>query len=446
MVESRVGCISSQPSWPSRLDRKTLNELVERAIRGNWARMLASVARAAGADFQLAEDALQEASLIALKRWPEDGVPRDPSLWLMTTARHKVIDQLRRRQTLQRKLEGIANEIDLDVDSADSREEAPEAELWVDDRLRLVFTCCHPALGLEAQIALTLRLMGGLTAEEIARAFLVPEPTMAKRLVRAKRKIRDARIPYRVPGIEDLSQRLIGVLRVIYLIFNEGYASTSAEALLRPELCAEAIRLARFLADLMPRETEVKGLLALLLLTHSRWRARAAHDGNLLVLDEQDRALWDWGLVEEGSRILDAAAAEGRPGPYLVEAAIAALHAQARTPDEVDWPQIVALYDQLSRMTANPIIALNRAAAVGIAYGPDAGLRCLDALERHPRLDRYHYLPAARADLLRRAGRHALAASAYERALQLCANPVERRYFERRLRELSEAQGGGEAR
>ncbi|MEA2639846.1 MAG: polymerase sigma-70 factor, subfamily [Chloroflexota bacterium] len=422
-----------------------MQELVERAIRDDWARMLASVARAAGADFQLAEDALQEASLVALRRWPEDGMPWNPSLWLMTVARHKVIDRLRREQTFQRKLAEVARELDLQEGSTDPNGDPPDAELWTDDRLRLVFTCCHPALGLEAQISLTLRLLGGLTAEEIARAFLVPEATMAKRLVRAKRKIRDAGIPYRVPGIEHLPQRLTGVLRVIYLIFNEGYTSTSAEALIRPQLCDEAIRLARLLAALLPREPEVKGLLALLLLTHSRWRARLDRVGDLLVLDEQDRSLWDWDLVQEGTAILDSVAVERRPGPYQVEAAIAALHAQACAPDQVDWPQIAALYGQLFRMTANPIVDLNRGAAVGMAYGPDAGLRYLDALDQNPRLDRYHYLHAARADLLRRAGRHAPAAQAYERALRLCGNPVERRYLERRLRELRDMQMRGEA-
>ncbi len=368
-------------------------------------------------------------------------MPASPAAWLITTARRKVIDRLRRQQTLTRKIAELGQTISVEEKSS-AGDDRSELDAWPDDRLRLIFTSCHPALALEAQVALTLRLIGGLTTEAIARAFIVPEHTMAKRLVRAKAKIRNARIPYAIPTSDELPNRLEGVLRVVYLIFNEGYASADAGSLTRPELCTEAIRLGRLLGLLLPKDPEVKGLISLMLLNHSHRHARVDVAGNLLVLEEQDRSLWDRALIEEGIGILDEAMAIKRSGPYQIEAAIAALHAQAPTARDVDWPQIAALYGRLLRVRTNPVIALNYAAAQGMAYGAAEGLHLIGEIEREHRLERYHYLHAARADLERRAGRYGEAALSYERAIKLCANPVESRYLERRLKEVRDACTG----
>ncbi|MQA00541.1 MAG: sigma-70 family RNA polymerase sigma factor [Dehalococcoidia bacterium] len=413
---------------------ETAREAVAGVAARHWARVVASVARTADGDFDVAEDAVQEALEAALVRWPRDGVPSHPDAWVITTARRRVIDRLRRARNLERKVRVLGREASGNAAPAPDASVGADGEAWPDDRLRLVFTCCHPALSLEARIALTLRLVAGLSAAEIARAFLVPEPTLARRLTRAKAKIRNARIPYRVPDAAELPERLEGVMRVVYLVFNEGYMATGGDRLSRPELCAEAIRLAEMLFELMP-EPEVAGLLALLVLIDSRRDARADGDGTLIVLEEQDRSLWDRNAIAHGVRLIDEAARAGPPGPYQVQAAIAALHATAASPEAVDWRQILALYDELLRLSPTPIVALNRAAALGMAAGPRAGLEAIDALAGDPRLERYH-LHAARADLLRRAGRPE-AAEAYRRAIDLCANDGERRYLERRLVEVA---------
>lgn len=407
---------------------------VEAVVVQHWARVVATVARTAGGDLGLAEDAVQGALEVALQRWPAEGVPRVPEAWVMTVARHRVIDALRRSSSLAEKVQVLGREaehLELDDPSGADHE---GAEAWPDDRLRLVFTCCHPALAIEAQIALTLRLIAGLSTPAIAHAFLVPEATMAKRLMRAKSKIRAASVPYQIPAVEDLPDRLAGVMRVIYLIFNEGYTATTSERLSRPELCAEAIRLAELLLDLLP-EPEVQGLLALLLLTDSRRETRSDKAGTLVVLEEQDRSRWDQATIARGVALIEAAAAQRRVGPYQVQAAIGALHATAPAASEVDWLQIVALYGELYRMMPTPIVALNRAAALGMAVTPEAGLAAIDELSEPERLAQYHHLHAARADLLRRAGRFDEAAAAYRLALNLCMNDGESRYLQRRLRE-----------
>jgi RNA polymerase sigma-70 factor (ECF subfamily) len=381
-------------------------------------------------DFDRAEEAVQEAFVRALETWPRDGVPDNPGAWITTTAKRRAIDRVRREENLKRKTQTLQVLADLEAlgGSEDDVSGIP------DDRLRLIFTCCHPALAMEARVALTLRTLGGLTTPQIARAFLVPEPTMAQRLVRAKRKIQQAGIPYRVPPPELLPERLPGVLAVLYLVFNEGYTTTSGP-LVRAELCEEAIRLARVLDRLMPGEPEVRGLLALLLLQHSRRDARTDAEGGLTLLEDQDRARWDHDAIDEGLALLDDTLARKQAGPYQVQAAIAALHARAPRPEDTDWPQIAALYGTLAKMSPSPVVELNRAVAVAMADGPERGLPLVDALAAE--LEGYHLFHAARADLLRRLDRRAEAAEAYRRALDLVANPAERTYLERRLTEVT---------
>jgi RNA polymerase sigma-70 factor (ECF subfamily) len=383
-------------------------------------------------DFDLAEDAVQEAFVQALRTWPERGVPDNPGAWITTTARNRAIDRLRREHTLREKTESLTRLAELERLGGDET----DVSAIPDDRLRLIFTCCHPALALDARVALTLKTLGGLSTGEIARAFLVAEPTMAQRLVRAKRKIRAAAIPYRVPPPDLLPERLPGVLAVLYLVFNEGYGSTAGD-LVRTELCDEAIRLARVLDRLMPGEPEARGLLALMLLQHSRRHARISDTGDLVLLDEQDRALWDHDAIDEGLALLDAAIAERRPGPYQLQAAIAALHARAPRPEDTDWPQIAGLYGRLVEVSPSPVIELNRAVAVAMADGPARALPLVDALAGE--LNGYHLFHSTRADLLRRLGHGEEAAEAYRRALELASNPSERAFLERRLHEVTNA-------
>ena len=400
-----------------------MSSSVERTFRQESGRAVATLVRLFG-DIDLAEEAVQEAFLIAAERWPETGTPPNPGGWIVTTARNKALDRLRRessRSDRQRQAALLAaRDHDIDIDPVH------------DDRLRLIFTCCHPALAPEAQIALTLRLIAGLQTPEIARAFLVPEPTMAQRLVRAKKKIRDARIPYRVPRDAELPDRLRPVLAVVYLVFNEGYAASSGDALVRRELCDEAIRLARLLLELMPDEPEVRGLLALMLLIEARRDARVAADGSLVLLPEQDRSLWSRALIDEGHALVRDCLRTNRPGPYQLQAAIAAVHDDAPRAEDTDWSQIVALYDQLLALTPSPVVALNRAVAIAELHGPEAGLAVVDSLS----LDGYHLFHSTRADLLRRVGHTDGARAAYERALSLATNAAERAFLERRLDDL----------
>ncbi|WP_405856019.1 RNA polymerase sigma factor [Streptomyces sp. NBC_01515] len=413
-----------------------VEEAVAAAFREEWGQVVATLIRVTG-DWDLAEECAQDAFAQALDRWRRDGIPRRPGAWLTTTARNRALDVLRREAVGAAKLREVAvlgrdeGPYDPEYDGDDSGVE--------DDRLRLVFTCCHPALPIEARVALTLRTLAGLTTPEIARAFLVPEATMAQRLVRAKKKIRNAGIPYRVPPAHLLPERTTGVLGVVYLLFNEGYAATSGAELVRTNLCAEAIRLARVLARLMPDEPEVLGLLALLLLHDARRGTRVDAAGELVTLEDQDRTAWDRAEVDEGAALLETALRRGRPGPYQIQAAIAACHTTAPTAADTDWADIAGLYGELERFVPSAVVRLNRAVAVGMAQHPDAGLVLVAELEKSGELADYHLLPATRADLLRRSGRTAEAAAAYERALELVENAAERRFLERRLAECRSA-------
>jgi RNA polymerase sigma-70 factor (ECF subfamily) len=403
---------------------------LETLYREERPRALATLIRLLG-DFDLAEEALQEAFAVAVEQWPAAGVPGNPRAWLVSTARHKALDRLRRAKNFAAKRDEIAY-----LSPTSLPPPAAAEEPFPDDVLRLIFTCCHPALTLEAQVALTLKTLCGLSVEEIARAFLVPPATMAQRLVRAKAKIRAARIPYEVPGSDRLAERLDGVLRAVYLVFNEGYAATAGDALVRRDLCLEAIRLGRLLRSLLPVASEVAGLLALMLLHDSRRSARLDARGELVTLEEQDRSLWDRGQIVEGQALAEAALRRGGAGFYALQAAIAALHAQAVRGDETDWPQVAALYALLLRLHPSPVVALNHAAAVAMGERLDRGLRLIEQLEADGELKTYHLLPAAKADILRRLGRRAEAAAAYERALQLVTHDAERRYLERRLQKM----------
>ena len=427
---SAVGLDAAGVSDPAR-------DAVDRVFRDEQGRAVATLIRITG-DFDLAEEAVQDAFISALETWPERGIPANPGAWITTTARNRAIDRLRRRRRLTTKTETLAREALLETDLRAMESGPPEDEMEItDDRLRLIFTCCHPALALEARVALTLRTLGGLTTPEIARAFLVPEPTLAQRLVRAKRKIRDAGIPYRVPPAELLPERLDGVLAVVYLVFNEGYAASSGDALIRHELCAEAIRLGRVLVALLPDEPEVTALLALMLLHDARREARVGTAGELILLGDQDRSRWDAARIAEGQALVERALAVRRPGPYQVQAAIAALHDEAATAADTDWPQIAALYGTLQRMTPSPVVELNLAAAVAMADGPAVGLAMMDGISTSGDLESYSYLHASRADLLRRLERWSEAEAAYRRALEFTSNGAERAFLESRLTEVN---------
>ncbi|MBY8879387.1 RNA polymerase sigma factor [Actinacidiphila acidipaludis] len=407
---------------------------VERVFRAEYGRAVSVLVGVFG-DIDVAEEAVQDAFTVAVERWPATGLPPSPAGWIITTARNRAIDRLRREATRdERQAQAAAL---LAARAAEARDGEDEGAVR-DDRLRLIFTCCHPSLGTGAQVALTLRLLGGLTTAEIARAFLVPEPTMAQRLVRAKNKIRQAGIPYRVPYESDLPDRLRAVLSVVYLIFNEGYAASSGDRLVREPLCTEAIRLGRLLVELMPDEPEALGLLALMLLSDSRRAARVSPGGGLVLLADQDRSRWDAALVAEGQELVRRCLRRGRPGPYQIQAAINAVHSDAPSAAATDWPQIVVLYDQLAAITPSPVVALHRAVAVAEVEGPAAGLALVDALG--PELTGYHLSYAIRADLLRRLGRDTEAADAYEAALACTGNAAEQDFLRARNRE---ARGGG---
>jgi RNA polymerase sigma-70 factor (ECF subfamily) len=407
---------------------------VSAAFRAEWGRVVATLIAVTG-DWDLAEECAQDAFTRAIQAWQRDGVPDRPGAWLTTAARNRAIDVLRRRANESAKLREAARFQPAEPSGVDASEAGDSG--ISDDRLRLIFTCCHPALPLEARVALTLRTLAGLTTAEIARSLLVAEPTMAQRMVRAKRKIRNAAIPYRVPPASLLPDRTAGVLAVLYLLFNEGYSATSGTDMVRADLCAEAIRLARLLVRLMPGEPEAGGLLALMLLQDSRRAARTDSQGELVTLEDQDRSRWNRAEIAEGQQVLNGALRTGRPGPYQLQAVIASCHAGAEQVADTDWPVIARVYGQLARITPSPVVELNRAVAVGMAQGPEAGLALMDALAESGSLAGYHLLPAARADLLRRLGRQAEAADAYSEALALAGTDAERRYLTRRQLEAS---------
>ena len=407
---------------------------VAEAFRQEYARVVASVLRIAR-DIDLAEEIVQEAFEQALERWPRTGTPDRPGAWLLTTARRRAIDRLRRGRLADAKAGALAYEQELAA--GDEIPDVTDPETIADDRLRLVFTCCHPGLPPDSRVALTLKLVGGLSTAEIARAFLVPEPTIAQRLVRAKRTIRDRALPYEVPEGAELAERLPAVLAVVYLIFNEGYAAHSGDALVRLDLCEEAVRLGHILVELMPLESEVLGLVALMELQTSRAATRADADGNLVLLADQDRSRWDRSRVTRGLSLLERAGPVARAGPYQLQAAIAARHARATSWEATDWEAIVTLYRALAEVSPSPVIELNRAVAIGFARGPAAGLVALDGIDASA-LRGYHLLPAARADFLRRLGRRAEAAAEYRRALELTDNARERRFYAARVAELSD--------
>jgi RNA polymerase sigma-70 factor (ECF subfamily) len=407
---------------------ESVSTAVDEAFRTEWGRVVATLIRVTG-DWDLAEECAQEAFAKALATWPRDGVPRRPGAWLTTAARNRALDKLRRGTAEANRLRELAV-------TAPAGEEPPEPDDVPDDRLRLMFTCCHPALPLEAQVALTLRTLAGLTTPEIARAFLVPEPTMAQRIVRAKRKISGARIPYRVPPAELLPERTSGVLGVLYLLFNEGYSASAGADLVRHALTAEAIRLARVVVRLLPDAPEAAGLLALMLFHDARRATRTDGAGDLVTLADQDRTRWDRDLITEGVRVLDDALTLGRPGLYQLQAAIAACHATASRAEDTDWARIARLYELVAKLNPSPVVELNRAVAVAMADGPAAGLAVADNLADGGRLAGYHLLPATRADFLRRLGRTEEAVAAYREARELAPTDAERRYLGRRIEEL----------
>ncbi|MCP3057282.1 RNA polymerase subunit sigma-24 [Myxococcus sp. K38C18041901] len=412
-----------------------VRSIVEHTYRAEHGRIVAMVIGAMGGDFASAEEVVQESFEAALQQWPREGVPREPRAWLLRAARNKAVDRVRRGVRLGARVDALEVVARLEQELAAT----PGGEDWQahpDDSLRLLFTCCHPSLAVDVQVALALRTLCGLTTEEVARAFLVPPATMAQRLVRAQRKIRDARIPYVIPEPDALGERTRGVLHAIYLLFSEGHSATQGAELVRVDLCEEALRLARLTCHLLPRHPETTSLLAMMLLHHSRRHVRVAEDGGLVLLDRQDRGRWDAANIAEGLALLDGALALGAFGPYTVQAAIAALHAQAKRPEETDWEQIAALYERLAKLTPGPVVELNRAAAVAMAKGPAQGLVLVDDLESSGRLTEHHLLPAARAELLRRLGRTDEAVAAYRRALALVRTEPERRFLEERLKEV----------
>jgi len=410
------------------------SETLEQVFREEYGRIISTLIRTSGS-FDLAEEALQEAFTSAASTWERDGAPRNPGAWLTTVAHRKLLDAVRRDKTRSDKQAEVEYETTRLQPFAEPTLPDDSVE-YPDDRLRLIFTCCHPSLSREAQVALTLRTLGGLTTTEIAHAFLLPEATLAQRLVRAKQKIRLARIPYEIPSLEIIGERLLAVQAVIYLIFNEGYAASAGQTLLRNDLCAEAIRLGRVLCELLPNQPENMGLLALMLLQDSRRAARVNDRGELVTLEEQNRSRWDREEIEEGVRLVENALAQGQAGNYQIQAAIAAVHAEARTADETDWRQIVALYEALLRTTSSPVVALNYAAAVAMSEGWERGLHLVELAGASGALDNYYLFHASRADLLRRLNRAAEATAAYQHALSLTTNSVEQNYIRRRLREL----------